>query len=269
LEGKTLPAAVFDIINQQIEEARADLQQYRPLEMDWPTRAKATVQLLMPWLAIEASEIKSYVEDVLNAPVQLRRMWSQIRTQVDLPAEKIEAFDHQLSLDDVLRESVTGEVVSKVVTKYLTDNQPDLRSNGRSDYPDLYLGSLDYSGLTRFQRKRSEGDVEYGAALKGAEKRPVRVPDGLEIKTCRNQIRVDCHHPHAGLHLVLVFEEVERIFTVTDLRVAFLRLADYHEAGRNTTATTVKFSFNGDRFVSLFSKTQVKIVEQEFLQFIT
>ncbi len=223
-----MPQSVLDVINQQIEEARTDLLHYRPHEMDWSTRARATAQTLIPWLTSETPGLKSYVEGVLNAPVELRRMWADIRAQVDLPPEQIEAFDHQLSLDDVLRESVTGEVVSKVVTKYLTDHEPDLKCNGRSDYPDLFLGSLDYSGLTQFQRKRSEGDVEYGAALKGTEKRPVRVPDGLEIKTCRNQIRVDCHHPHAGLHLVLVFGETKRIFTVTDLRIAFLRLSDYH-----------------------------------------
>ena len=242
---------VLDVINQQIEEARADLLQYRPHALDWPTRARATAQMLIPRLISESTGLKSYVEGVLNAPVQLRRLWTDIRSRVDLPTEQIEAFDRQLSLDDVLRESVTGEVVSKVITKYLIDHEPDLKSNGRSDYPDLYLGSLDYSGLTQFQRKRGDSDIEYGAALKGEEKRPVRVPDGLEIKTCRNTIRVDCHHPHAGLHLVLVFGETKRFFTVTDLRIAFLRLADYHEAVRNTTATTVKYSFNGDRFVSL------------------
>lgn len=244
---------VLDVINEQIEVARVDLLHYMPHEMDWPKRAKATAGTLIPWMTSTSPGLKSYVENVLNAPTQLRRLWTELRSEVDLPQEQIEAFDRQLSLDDVLRESVTGEVVSKVVTKYLTENYPDLKSNGRSDYPDLYLGSIDYSGLALFKRKRSEGDVDYGAALKSAEKRPVRVPDGLEIKTCRDQIRVDCHNPHAGLHLVLVFGEDSRFFTVKDLRVAFLRLADYHEAGRNTTATTVKYSFNGDRFVSLLS----------------
>jgi hypothetical protein len=106
--------------------------------------------------------------------------------------------------------------------------------------------------LPTFKRKRSTTTAdEYGAALKGKEKRPVRVPDGLEIKTCRERIAVDCHHPHAGLHLVLVFTEVSRLFTVNDIRVAFLRAADYRESERNTTATTVKYSFGGDRFVSL------------------
>ena len=173
--------SVLDFIDEQIEEARADLLHYRPHEMDWPTRAKVTARTLIPWLTSAAPGLKSYVEDVLNAPVRLRRMWSDIRAEVDLPREQIEAFDRQLSLDDVLRESVTGEVVSKVVTKHLTEQYPDLKSNGRSDYPDLYLGSLDYSGLALFKRKRGEEDVDYGAALKSAGKRPVRVPDGLAL----------------------------------------------------------------------------------------
>lgn len=89
--------------------------------------------------------------------------------------------------------------------------------------------------------------------MKGKQKRPVRVPDGLEIKTCRDRLAVDCHHPHAGLHLVLVFAEAARIFAVKDVCVAFLRSSAYRESERNTTATTVKYSFNGDRFVSLLA----------------
>ena len=251
--GSFMAKNVLHVIHRQIEEAFEDLSRYPPHELNWPTRVKATAQVLIPFLHKEAPGLKAYVEAVLNAPVELRRLWSDLRGRVDLPPALFANFDRQLSLDDILRESVTGEVVSKVVTKYFSDTKLDLRSNGRSDYPDLYLGTLDYSGLAQFQRKRSDGDVEYGAALKGKEKRPVRVPDGLEIKTCRNQLRVDCHHPHIGLHLAVVFEESKRFFTVTDLRIAFLTRRDYHEAGRNTTATTVKYSFNGERFVSLVS----------------
>ena len=178
-------------------------------------------------------------------------MWSTIRDQVELPRDQIEAFDPQLLKDDVLRESVTGEVISKVVTRFLIERNLNLKSNGRSDYPDLCLFSADYSGLGLFKRKPDKGEIDFGAALKGTEKRPVRVPDGLEIKTCKNRIRVDCHHPHVGLHFVLVFKETARFFAVTDLAVAFLRPDDYHEAGRNTTATTVKYSFNGDSVCEL------------------
>ena len=249
--SKSVPKSVLKVIERQIVAGAADLKIYRPREMDWPRRAVAAARSVVPRLEAAAPGLKSYVEGVLNAPVQLRRMWADIRGRVDLPKEQLEAFDRQLSLDDVLRESVTGEVVSNVVSKYLIDRVGDLKSNGRSDYPDLFLRSLDYSGLPVFKRGKRTGQEEYGAALKGKPPRPVRIPDGLEINTCRDQIRVDCHHPHAGLHLALVFGETDRFFTVTDLRLAFLRQSDYRESKRNTTATTVKYSFNGDRFVSL------------------
>ncbi len=239
-------------IKSQIKAAAGDLKAYRPQEMKWTAKAIVSAERLIPWLSSIAAGLKNFSEEVLNAPVQLRRMWTEIQKHVDLPKEKKESFDRQLNLDDVLRESVTGETVSKVVTKYLIDNFPKgaLKSNGRSDYPDLYLSDLDYSLLPTFQRFKNSKD-EYGAALKGG--RPVRVPDGLEIKTCRDRIAVDCHHPHTGLHLVLLFRETDRLFTVDDLRVAFLRQGDYRESERNTTATTVKYSFNGDRFVSLLA----------------
>lgn len=183
-------------------------------------------------------------------------MWTTMQRHVDLPKAEIEAFDRQLSIDDVLRESVTGEVVSNIVTKYLLDHDPDssLKSNGRSDYPDVYDSTLEYSMLPAFARKKKSATIsEFGAATKGKAKRPVRVPDGLEIKTCRGRIAVNCHHPHAGLHLVLLFTEVKRLFTVKDVCLAFLCATDYRESERNTTATTVKYSFNGNRFVSLLT----------------
>lgn len=86
----------------------------------------------------------------------------------------------------------------------------------------------------------------------GTSRRPVRIPDGLEVKTCRDAIKVDCHHPHVGLHLVVVFAAVP--YKVLDVAVAFLKAADYKQAERNTTATTEKFSFGGARFTSLLRK---------------
>jgi len=249
------PPDALVTIRSQINAAEADLRMYHPESIDWNERALETANTLIPWLSEIAPGLKSSVQDVLNAPAMLRSMWATIRQHVNLPKEQLEAFDRQLTLDDVLRSSVTGEVVSNVVSKYLVDHFPNaaLKSNGRSDYPDHYLATQDYSGLPLFTRKKAKVNDEYGAAVKGTEKRPVRVPDGLEIKTCRERIAVDCHHPHAGLHLVLVFTEMKRLFSVTDVRVAFLRTSDYRESQRNTTATTVKYSFNGERFVSLFS----------------
>ncbi len=243
----------LDTVKSQIKSAKDELSAYHPSDSNWAKRAIVNAERLIPWLIEVSPQLKGYCEDVLNAPAQLRRMWTDIKPHVDLPKEQIEAFDRQLSFDDVLRVSITGEVVSSVVSKFLMDNFPKaaLKSNGRSDYPDLYLGDVDYSFLPIFQRIKKKED-EYGAALKG-DKRPVRVPDGLEIKTCRGRIAVDCHHPHAGMHLVLLFGETDHLFSVDDIRIAFLCQSDYRESERNTTATTVKYSFNGDRFVSLLT----------------
>lgn len=247
-----MPQSALEYIRRQIQQASDELSGYSPREMSWLDRARAASDKLVPWLDGIAPSLKASVEDVLNAPMKLRELWTQICNETKL-SRKIKAeFNRQLKLDDALRESVTGETISKVVTNFLIERNLDLRSNGRSDYPDLFLRSADYSGLAVFRRK-SEVAQEFGAALKGSHRRPVRVPDGLEIKTCRDQIRVDCHHPHAGLHLVVVFAEQTRQFCVTDVCLAFLKSADYREAARNTTATTVKYSFNRDRFVSLLS----------------
>ena len=244
---------VLAAIRSQIMAAQADLHTYPPQSMDWTSRAFTTADYLIPWLVQVAPGLKCYVQDVLNAPVVLRSMWGTIRKHVRLPKEQIEEFNLQLTRDEALRKSVTGEVISNVVGKYLLE-YPDsrLKSNSRSDYPDLYLATADYSALPPHERKKNvTAEDEYGAALKGPEKRPARVPDGLEIKTCRNRVNVDCHHPHAGLHLVLLFTESSKVFTVTDLLIAFLRSSDYRERQRNTTATTPKYSFGGVHFVSL------------------
>ncbi len=237
---------VIDFVKQQINAATLDLHEYQPAKGEWKKRALTTAKTLVPWLEQHAKQLKEYVEGVLNAPVKLRQLWKLMKPHVSLPRKKTDEFDSYLTLDGLLRESITGEVVSKVITQFLLDQHGSLGCNGRSDYPDIFLKPLDYKFLPHFTRK---GGNEFGASLKGG--RPVRVPDGLEIKTCRKRVSVDCHFPHAGLHLVLVFSEAERIFTVSDILIAFLKAADYRRSNESTEATTRKFSFNGDRFISL------------------
>ena len=101
------PIGVLATITSQIETAADDLRVYRPLTMDWKNRSLATAGILIPWLLEAAPGMKNYVQDVLNAPTLLRSMWAKIRAHVGLPREQMEAFDRQLTLDDVLRESVT------------------------------------------------------------------------------------------------------------------------------------------------------------------
>src|SRR5438046_2972969 len=106
-------------IKAQIDAAQDDLHAYRPEPMKWHDRATSAADQLVPWLLKVAPAMRDYVRDILNAPVLLRTMWNTIREHVNLPKKQIEEFDYQLTLDDVLRESVTGEVVSKIITKFL------------------------------------------------------------------------------------------------------------------------------------------------------
>ena len=89
--------------------------------MDWHARALATADILIPWLIQVAPALKAYVQDVLNPRPSFDPCGP--RPSPRQPAEGTdEEFDRQLALDDVLRESVTGEVVSNVVSKYLVDD---------------------------------------------------------------------------------------------------------------------------------------------------
>ena len=193
----------YKFVLAQIEEARAELSRYSPTEFGWFARSKETAKLVVPWLTEFAPELKTSIGMVLNAPATVRSTWEAIKESagIIIPASLRKRMDIDLEREENLL-TVGGDVISKVVENVLVDTFPggNLRSNGRSDYPDLFLASKDYASLPK--RVRSEkGTGDYGAALKGD--RPVRVPDGLEIKTCEGRIAVDCHHSHVGLHLIV------------------------------------------------------------------
>ena len=235
-------------IESQIRSAAIELKRYPPTVVNWQKRATNIARTVIPILCRDAHEIKLYVEGVLNAPMEIRRLWTIMLPTATASPQILREFDRQLALDDVLRATVTGETISKVFTETLLNRHPGLCCNGSSDYPDIYDSTSDYSQLPLFKRR---GTTEFGAARKGKKQHPVRVPDGIEIKTCRNNLRVDCHHPHAGLHVILIYSVSNRCFLVSDIRVGFLTISDYRESQRNTTSTTVKYSFNGERFVSV------------------
>ena len=186
--------------------------------------------------------------DVLNSPKLLREAWASITTLVDSPAE-VARMDELLDRESVLLKFVAGDTVSVVVTGHLLARFPGgaLAGNSKSDYPDVFLKTLDYSRLP----VRTKDDKEIGATVRGKLRNPVRVPDGLEIKTSRNGAPIDCHYPHVGLHLMLSFKTTAEQVIVDDVLVAFLRKEHYRIASRKTEATTVKASFNRSPFISL------------------
>lgn len=235
----------------QVNAAKPELDAYAPEGFGWHKRALNAVNSLVPWLVQEAPELRSYVEDVLNSPGLLRAAWALIRLQIDAPGE-VARIDELLDREGVLLKFVTGDTVSTVVTGYLLSKYPGgvLAGNSKSDYPDIFVKTHDYSKLP----VRSRDDKEIGAAIRGKERKPVRVPDGLEIKTSRDNANIDCHYPHVGLHLMLSFVTTGPSVVVDDVLVAFLRNADYRITVPRTKATTLKASFSRAPFTSLLPR---------------
>jgi len=223
---------------------------FMPEDFSWHKRALVASNALVPWLIKEAFGLRLYVEEVLNSPALLRSAWASLKSQIDEPGE-VARIDELLTREGVLLAFVAGDTVSTVVTGNLLSRYPKggLGGNSKSDYPDIYIKTHDYSKLPA----RTREDKEIGVATRGKEKKPVRVPDGLEIKTSRDNANIDCHYPHVGLHLILSFKTSGATVVVDDLLVAFLRNADYRITVPKTKATTLRASFSRAPFVSLLA----------------
>jgi hypothetical protein len=232
----------------QVKAAKPELDAYAPEGFGWHKRALTAVNALVPWLIREAPGLRVYVEEVLNSPALLRSAWASLKSQIDAPGE-VARIDELLAREGVLLAFVAGDTVSTVVTGFVLSKYPGsgLAGNSKSDYPDIFVKTYDYSKLP----VRSREDKEIGAAIRGKEKKPVRVPDGLEIKTSRDNANIDCHYAHVGLHLMLSFVTSGPSVVVDDVLVAFLRNADYRITVPKTKATTLKASFSRAPFVSL------------------
>jgi len=245
------------IVLKQIDSAKPELEAYPPLGFGWHRRCVVTAKILIPFLTSLAPQLKTFVEEVLNSKQLVRDSWKKIKsaTGKTIPPQLRNLMDRELEREAILLDTVGGDVISKVIEKFLIEGFPNahLESNGRSDYPDLFLRSKDYDGLPKFE-KLKDSTKHYGAAIKGATNRAVRVPDGLEIKTCKDRFAVDCHHAHAGLHLALIFSGRKGSIEVSEVMVAFMRHADYRITKTASPTTTLKASFNGKTFVSLIPR---------------
>jgi len=236
---------------EQVAAAKIELDAYPPAGFGWYERAIGSVKVLVPWLVQEAPALRAYVEEVLNSPTLLRTAWMQLKQLVESPSE-VARIDELLDREAVLLKFVAGDTVSVVVTGHLLACFPGgaLSGNSKSDYPDVFIRTLDYSRLP----VRNREDKEIGAAIRGKLRNPVRVPDGLEIKTSRNGASIDCHFPHVGLHLLLSFVTTGDRVVVDDVLISFLRKENYRIASRKSEATTVKASFGRSSFVSLLTE---------------
>ena len=235
-------------ILEQVDLAKKGLDAYAPSGFGWHQRCRNTVTELIPWLVQEAPHLQSYVGRALNSPTLLREAWTALKPQIDSPAE-VARLDELFAMENVLLAFIAGDTVSTVVTGHLLAQHPKqtLAGNSKSDYPDIFLTTADYSELLT----RAKGEEDFGAAVRGKQRKPIRVPDGLEIKTSRDNARIDCHFAHVGLHLMVSFKTTGDRVIVDDVLAAFLRYENYSITKPKTGATTLKASFSRAPFVSL------------------
>jgi hypothetical protein len=244
--------------------------------IDWYRRTEEMARSLVMDLVKSAPELVKHVENTLNSPQNVREAWGKVKAYLlttSLPPtikKLIRAIDAQLFREAALLKLITGEMVSALIADFLCAERSDLLKNSRSNYPDLFSDSADYTLLPqRKQVKEDEGPATREKTDKG-KPRPTNVPDGLEIKSnVGASIRVDCHHPHQGLHLVLTFNNVAGRWVVHDLWIAYLSEADYRESGRKSRATTVKYSFGHAPFISILrgNITRAKLVVEHEADF--
>ncbi len=246
---------------KQIQEAKPELSSTLPKGINWIPRATETCNRIVPWLEDHSTVLASYLTGVMNSPNDVResvkllvdRFLTETASRQSTTDEKLlTRVRSALEYEELLISGAGGTVVSKLIERFLIDKSENwnLESNGASDYPDLFFRDNDYSMLSKFQRGSKQ---VYGAALKGKSLRPVRVPDGLEVKTCKGPFAVDCHHAHAGLHLVVLFSKARNQFCVNDIQVAFMRQEFYRITVPASPTTTLKASFNGQNFISILS----------------
>jgi len=92
-----------------------------------------------------------------------------------------------------------------------------------------------------------------GPCLRGKKTpRPSNVPDGCEIKTNKGtRVGVDAHGAHPGLHLGITWDNSMYGVEINGVWLAYVRICDHRESGRNVKVTTVKYSFGHGLFTSL------------------
>jgi hypothetical protein len=210
----------------------------------------------VPWLVNTAGTVRDFVDQYLASPATVRTLWEEIKTSSGITNDISKAMDIALTHEYVLLERPSGALISKLIESCLISNYPFgvMKSNGASDYPDLFIVSDEHQLLPLHGRKRKG----YGAALKGG--RPVRIPDGIEIKTARVGAGIDCHYPHTGLHYVLQYDNNSRPIQVTDIKIGYVVEETYHISKQNTEATTAKASFSpgviaSDAFISILNSS--------------
>lgn len=225
---------------------------------DWPSRVNDTLNLLIPRLPAIAVHLKREVPLRLNSAARVLKLVRDGKSILDVPhgnnirsskvgswlADLETAATNAASLvNNIDSQHVSAEVQRQILSAGCLGDIA--QRNGGSLYPDLYITGRDYSMLPPQSGKKKID----GPCLR--KHNPSNVPDGCELKCNQGErVKVDAHAPHAGIHLGVTWDLQNDVLQVNGFWVAYVRIADCRESGRNVVATTVKFSFGHDLFIS-------------------
>ena len=236
-------------------EAQSELKSINSKGFDWIKRTRNTIVRASSLLPKIGSAIKINLELEFNAGSLLKAEYAKGEPLVKSIEHKSSGlrnwYDATSKVVATVREShgVDSQQVSAGVQAILLGEKhfgSTFVINGGSTYPDLLWADTAYEGLP----VQSRANLVDGPCLRG--KKPSNVPDGLEIKTNRGKrIKVDAHGAHQGLHLGVTWDIVDNLFCVTGVWIAYVRVADHRESGRNVKVTTVKYSFGHSLFMSI------------------
>ena len=156
-------------IKAQINEAKVELDAYDPSSVDWHDRCLDSTDTLLPWLHRVAPGLSIEIDALLGSPHRVRAAWDKIKDEFDIPEHLKREMDQSLERESFLVQRPSGALISKIIERYLIEHYPEksLKSNGASDYPDLYVSDFDYTFLSPHIRTASK----YAASLKGGRPR--------------------------------------------------------------------------------------------------
>ena len=240
-------------------EAQAELKNMKPDGINWVKTTEQTLKLLIPKIPSVSVHLKREVPKRLNAAFHVSNLAKHGKAIIEgLPANafaKVSELKRWINeLEDSARtaatlvnnidsQHVSAEVQRQILASECFGNFATI--NGKSLYPDIFISAKDYSALpTHTKEKKVDGPCL-------REANPSNVPDGCELKCNEGtRVKVDAHAPHAGLHLGVTWDLVDGLIEINGVWVAYVRIKDCRECKRNVMATTVKYSFRHNLFIS-------------------
>ena len=234
--------------------AQQELRDMSDATFDWNSRARTTMEAVLPRLPALALNLSIEIPRLLNSPIHIiNKLQAGSVSHPELKKGTLGAWYDDVcqsaTASKALVENLESQQISNAIQRFLIlpSSIGDLfKANGPSIYPDLLLKSHDYSNLPS-QNRSNPID---GPCLRG--EKASNVPDGMEVKTNRGpRIKVDAHGAHPGLHFGVTWDFDSGAVVVTGVWVAYVGVKDYNHSNRNVSSTTVKYSFGHDLFVSL------------------